>query len=180
MTISELGAIGEFLGSIAVLITLIYLAVQVRQNTRHVKAQMGHDGWLSVAGMDLAVLGDNAGETLAKAELENEHLTDKDLKVLDAYFKSIAMHLGRVEHLHSQGLEIYTVEQTALAFIHQLNCPAGKAWWESNQSYVNIMAPKIGARISEMLAESDSPSRAESFKEFKHKLTSKHDNGKSH
>lgn len=34
MTLIELGALGEFLGSIAVLATLVYLAVQLRQNTR--------------------------------------------------------------------------------------------------------------------------------------------------
>ena len=34
MTIIELGALGELLGSIAVLATLVYLSVQVRQNTR--------------------------------------------------------------------------------------------------------------------------------------------------
>jgi hypothetical protein len=34
MTIIELGAIGEFLGAIGVIATLIYLAVQIRQNTR--------------------------------------------------------------------------------------------------------------------------------------------------
>jgi hypothetical protein len=34
MTITQLGALGEFIGSIAVLLTLIYLAVQIRQNTR--------------------------------------------------------------------------------------------------------------------------------------------------
>ena len=34
MTIMELGALGELLGSIAVLATLVYLSVQVRQNTR--------------------------------------------------------------------------------------------------------------------------------------------------
>jgi hypothetical protein len=33
MTIMELGAIGEFLGAIGVIITLIYLSVQIRQNT---------------------------------------------------------------------------------------------------------------------------------------------------
>jgi hypothetical protein len=33
MNIMELGALGEFLGSIAVLLTLIYLSVQIRQNT---------------------------------------------------------------------------------------------------------------------------------------------------
>lgn len=34
MTLMELGAIGEFLGAIGVIITLIYLSVQIRQNTR--------------------------------------------------------------------------------------------------------------------------------------------------
>jgi hypothetical protein len=34
MTIMELGALGEFVGAIAVVVTLIYLAAQIRQNTR--------------------------------------------------------------------------------------------------------------------------------------------------
>ena len=34
MTIVELGALGEFLGSIVVLFTLVYLAVQVKQGNR--------------------------------------------------------------------------------------------------------------------------------------------------
>ena len=38
MTIMELGALGEILGAIAVFVTLIYLAVQVRQNTRSIEA----------------------------------------------------------------------------------------------------------------------------------------------
>ncbi len=33
MTIQDLGAIGEFIGGVAVLVTLIYLAMQIRQNT---------------------------------------------------------------------------------------------------------------------------------------------------
>jgi hypothetical protein len=33
MAIQDLGAIGEFIGGVAVVITLIYLAVQIRQNT---------------------------------------------------------------------------------------------------------------------------------------------------
>lgn len=36
MSLIELGALGEFLGSIAVLATLVYLAVQLRQNTHSI------------------------------------------------------------------------------------------------------------------------------------------------
>lgn len=37
MTISELGSIGEFVGAIGVVITLIYLAFQIRQNTQQLE-----------------------------------------------------------------------------------------------------------------------------------------------
>ena len=40
LTIQDLGALGEFFGSIAVLATLIYLALQMRQNTMAIAAQL--------------------------------------------------------------------------------------------------------------------------------------------
>lgn len=38
MTLEDLGNIGDFLGGIGVVITLLYLAIQIRQNTRQLKA----------------------------------------------------------------------------------------------------------------------------------------------
>ena len=40
LTIQDLGSLGEFLGSIAVLATLIYLTLQTRQNTMAIGAQL--------------------------------------------------------------------------------------------------------------------------------------------
>ncbi len=40
MTIQDLGALGELLGSAAVLVTLVYLAFQTRQNTMAIGAQL--------------------------------------------------------------------------------------------------------------------------------------------
>ena len=173
MNWEALGAIGEVLGAVGVIVTLVYLALQVRQNTRHVRAQMGHDGWLGVADNDNFVMGEDAAASLAKAELEEEDLSEKDLKVVDAYFKTLAMHVARVEHLNSQGLEIYTDEQAAQAFIYQFNCRAGRAWWQSNQDYISLITPKIGARISQLLSDGDIPSRAESLKQLRTLLSDK-------
>ena len=38
MSVSELGSIGEFLGGLAVLVSLVYVALQIRQNTSSVRA----------------------------------------------------------------------------------------------------------------------------------------------
>ncbi len=40
LTIQDLGALGELLGSVAVLVTLVYLAFQTRQNTMAIGAQL--------------------------------------------------------------------------------------------------------------------------------------------
>ena len=40
LTIQDLGALGELLGAIAVLATLIYLTLQTRQNTMAIGAQL--------------------------------------------------------------------------------------------------------------------------------------------
>ncbi len=42
MNWEAIGAIGEILGAIAVLVTLVYLAAQIRQNSRFVKAATYH------------------------------------------------------------------------------------------------------------------------------------------
>ena len=42
MSISDLGSLGEFVSSIAVLVTLIYLALQIRQNTYATRAVSHH------------------------------------------------------------------------------------------------------------------------------------------
>ena len=40
LTIQDLGALGELLGSVAVLATLVYLALQTRQNAAAIGAQL--------------------------------------------------------------------------------------------------------------------------------------------
>jgi hypothetical protein len=42
MTIQDWGAIGELVGGVAVVVTLIYLALQIRQNTRAVRLSTSH------------------------------------------------------------------------------------------------------------------------------------------
>ena len=43
MSIQDLGSIGELIAALATLAALIYLAVQVRQNTRAIKSATFHE-----------------------------------------------------------------------------------------------------------------------------------------
>jgi hypothetical protein len=58
MTLETLGNVGEFLGAVAVLISLIYLALQIRQNTRTVRSA-AHQAWSSSTAELNMVLASN-------------------------------------------------------------------------------------------------------------------------
>jgi hypothetical protein len=63
MTLMELGALGEFVGSVAVFVTLIYLAVQVRQNT----TQQRREETLSIQQGQNSVLAHLLDPTMIRA-----------------------------------------------------------------------------------------------------------------
>ena len=63
MTIFELGALGEFVGSMAVLITLVYLTVQIRQNNQ----QQHHDRVVSIQHGQNEVVGQLQDSSVVRA-----------------------------------------------------------------------------------------------------------------
>lgn len=79
--------------------------------------------------------------------------------------------MARVEHINSLNLHVYSVEDTAQAFVNSFNSVTGGAWWESNSALIESMAPEVGARVAELLEAPGCPSRAESLKEFRRRLS---------
>jgi hypothetical protein len=123
LTLQELANIGEFVGGIAVIISLLYLAVQIRQNTKAVQSASYHQAaeqtWsalLAVAqdqSLGEAVSGVAAGREISAADqtrvaamdasllfgfenmlrLREQGLVDPD--VWDNVFKNSISYLGR-------------------------------------------------------------------------------------
>ena len=60
MTLSDLGNLGDFLGGIGVVVTLVYLARQIRANTREVRAA-AHDAVASAHFEIQRILGQEPG-----------------------------------------------------------------------------------------------------------------------
>ena len=56
MTLVELGALGEFVGAIGVVVTLIYLAIQIRQNTQATRAASFHAVYDSMNHVNTTVI----------------------------------------------------------------------------------------------------------------------------
>ena len=77
MTIQDLGSIGEFVSSIVVLITLIYLAVQVRQTRNATVASTMQTNRMQFQNIMLANRDSQIAPIIIKAD-NNEPLTDEE------------------------------------------------------------------------------------------------------
>lgn len=79
MTLEDLGNIGEFVGAIGVVASLIYLALQTRQNTRAVRVASFHQISESVSALSLAVFQDaDLVSLMERVRSEPETLSSED------------------------------------------------------------------------------------------------------
>ena len=77
MTIQELGSIGEFVSSIAVLVTLIYLALQIRQNRQATVASTMQTNRIQFQNIALANRDSMIAPIIVKAD-KGEPLTEEE------------------------------------------------------------------------------------------------------
>ena len=174
MGIQDLGAIGEFVGSIAVLATLIYVAIQIRQSTVLARAQMAHDAWLHASDADIAMMGERPAAVLAKLDLGCP-LTDEELKVADVYFRQIITGIARIEYTNALGLELYSPEQSAKAFAPGFDSPVGRLWWsiwrrDGSSGAVIAEAPTISSRIDEILRTGEGLAETPLYQELRERV----------
>jgi hypothetical protein len=119
MTIIELGALGEFVGAIAVVATLVYLAVQIRQNTRSMEEgrrlalaqtyQMRADALANM--MTQAAVSERLGPIIVKLtevgypeDLDSfDHLTDLELGLFRQWQIAQQTHWDNLYFQYQQG-----------------------------------------------------------------------------
>lgn len=78
MTLSDLGSIGEFVSSLAVVISLIYVAIQIRQNSRETRLASQQRALEASRDMIARMATKEVSELFAKVQADQESLTDAE------------------------------------------------------------------------------------------------------
>jgi hypothetical protein len=156
MTLSDLASIATVISRLAVLGSLLYLAQQTRQNTRHTRAlvQQGRNreivefnltGATDLAMTELLLRGDAGDPALKPAELA-------------AYLQHVLAQLAHVEdgfYQHTEGLiddERYAGTIAYLQYV-RASRPGFRAAWEM---YKTICGPKFRAFANAKILEAAS------------------------
>jgi len=124
----EFGAIGEFIGAIAVVVTLIYLAIQMRQNTnvlklnsaRSVTEELQDAFSLLASNMDLAeiVVKASGHSSLHGAEcVQYYSLSNNIVRVYENAF--LQSRQGAINQAHWEGMTRMMIDYTSMAAFQQ-------------------------------------------------------------
>ncbi len=135
MNWDAIGAIGEILGAVAVLITLIYLATQIRQNTEQARLN-------SIQAVNAS--NDSAFEPIyipenslifTKGQSSYSSLSDHEKLVFNMLMTRLIASFDSTTYQYLQGSydeELYW--GTAEFYSNFISSPGGSEWWETNKA----------------------------------------------
>lgn len=126
-------AISQLVAAIGVILSLIFLAIQLRQNTKAVRSSSIHDLTYSLSATAQTVVeNENIVQILLKAKAGPESLNEEERARLHYW---LVMAFRRFEGVYFQrtlGLVDSTmVEGFERSFISMVASKSGRAWWST-------------------------------------------------
>ena len=149
MTLQELGSAGEFAGAVAVFISLIYVAMQIRRNTRAVMASTEHSvvqAWnelnVRFAESDTAGLLLRGGKSYSELNLEDRFR----FTLLMRSFMNVHFDAWRQVQYGQISADFWKLNCSTLA--RELARPGIRAWWEANrQGYLPAFQSEVDSLL---------------------------------
>ena len=78
MSIQDLGSLGELIAAVATIATLVYLAIQIRQNTRALRGTFHDSSVGRIQGWNLAIASDPALSSIYHRAVQGGELSEEE------------------------------------------------------------------------------------------------------
>ena len=130
-TAQLLGNFGEFFGAIAVVVTLAYLAIQVRQSNRATKTNSEQAVFANFYGLTANLINDNATVGIIRKGFATwGDLTPDEQATIHNYWSTLLGHLTMAHTLYGEGtISEATYDSFEDNALSALRTPGLAAWW---------------------------------------------------
>ena len=139
MNWEAIGALGEVIGGLVVIGSLIYLAIEIRQNTNLARASAQRD--IHATFNNIVYHWNNDAEIVRKAMLDFASLSKTEQLIASNNFAPFANHLDQTIRMYQQGYEssdnVQIYGDICMAII---TTPGGRVWLEQ----LKHLIPKEG------------------------------------
>ena len=159
MNWNAIGAVGEILGAIAVVITLIYLAGQLRQNSLQLRLASSQTAGQNYSGNIIGVLSDPDKLELFRRGLAGLLETSEEHAGFDAVMLGFHTSFTHNLELHRSGvISDALFNEWAQDWVRILKCAGAAGWWEAMKGAVdegtrNYVDELVGSSTSQPLNE---------------------------
>jgi hypothetical protein len=148
-TTQVLGNLGEFFGAIAVFATLVYLAVQIRQNTNAQRSAAYDSSIRNFTEVRQALFESSEVSAIyVNGGNDPESLNETDLVRYRLLMNNILMSFW---HIHTEPADLpedlWTTQLPAV--LRVLSCPGGRWYWEN---YQTEFVPSFRDEIEKIIA----------------------------
>ncbi len=150
-TVQILGNLGEFIGALGVVTSLVYLAQQMSQNTTSVRAASFNSMVQnSIRLLEHAFRDSEFAAFLHRAESDPDALPPEERVRWDAYMTSVYRHFGNLVYQFRVGaLDVQMWESYQRTLREHLRTPSWAAWFEENK---DVFSTSLVEEVSTQLA----------------------------
>ena len=159
--LQALGNIGEFVGAIGVVISLAYLARQMKQNTSSVRAASFNSMVQnSIQLLEHSFRSEEFAAFLLRAERDPTSLSPEERVRWDSYMTAVYRHFGNLVYQHRIGALDHLMWEAYQATLKQhLRSPAWATWYEEHaHEFSRALTRHVATARTELAAENDSAS----------------------
>jgi hypothetical protein len=134
MSLSDLGNLGEFVGAVAVVISLLYLAIQIRQNTRSLRASAHHSITAHIAELNRTIVENGDVAAILEAGLKDPAgLSPEERRRFNAYNSARFRHYDNLYYQYRvgtlEGSQWHGFDSLLRTHLRQ---PGIARWWEES------------------------------------------------
>ena len=150
--LQDLGNLGEFVGAIGVVVSLVYLARQMIQNTTSIRAA-SFNAMVenSIRLLEHAFRDSEFAAFLARAERSPEELTPEERVRWDSYMTAVYRHFGNLQYAHRMGtLDSQMWDAYEATLKDHLRTPSWGVWFQENR---HIFSKALGDQVDQALLE---------------------------
>jgi hypothetical protein len=157
-TLEDLGNLGEFVGAIGVVVSLIYLALQLRHNTSSVRAASFNEMVQnSIRLLEHGFRDSEFAAFLARAEVDPGGLDPVERVRWDSYMTAVFRHFGNLVYQHRVGaLDEQMWQSYRRDLKEHLRSPAFSAWFREHRVvFSESLVDEVAQIVEEIRAEGE-------------------------
>jgi hypothetical protein len=145
MSLSDLASLGSFVSGIAVLISLIYLARQVRQTERNQKISIRHSRVSRIVDLELALANPGVADAWLHGSVNPQEITQTELSQFTNLCRALFFHFEDSFYQREEGLLNDAAFETVVAGAQLLaRSPGVRAAWK-------FVRPNFGGRFLDFM-----------------------------